>query len=165
VLSPLTLIASLPRAFILILFFYFKERMMSKIKIMVGILAVFMLGGFGCSSNTSSSSGFGSGSGYSINLTAAQTIVPLGGQTTLIAAVKDAQGNPVNDSSRGVTFSSTLGATITQPTTIVGGVSSTIYTAPAAGSGTVTAPATGVDQVTASYQGAVAYVSIFVVRQ
>ena len=140
---------------------------MSKIKIIISILAVFILGVVGCSSNSSSSSGFGSGSGYSINLTAAQTIVPLGGQTTLIAAVKDAQGTPVNDSSRGVTFSSTLGATIAQPTSIVGGISSTVYTAPASsssGTGTTTTPTTGVDQVTASYQGAVAYVSIFIFK-
>jgi hypothetical protein len=137
---------------------------MANLKLVTGILAVFILGVIGCSSNSSSSSGFGSGSGYSINLTAAQTVVPLGGQTTLIAAVKDAQGNPVNDSTRGVTFSSTLGATIAQPTSIVGGVSSTIYTAPSSSSSSSTTPTTGVDQVTASYQGAVAYVSIFVFK-
>jgi hypothetical protein len=142
--------------------------MMSDIKIIVGILAVFILGMVGCSSNSSSSSGFGSGSGYSINLTAAQSIVPLGGQTTLVAAVKDAQGNPVNDSSRGVSFSSTLGATITSQSSIVGGVCTTTYTAPAGSSSssttTTTTTTTGVDQVTASYQGALAYVSIFIFK-
>lgn len=117
----------------------------------------------GCSSNTSSSSGFGSGSGYSINLTAAQTILPQGGQTALIASVKDAQGNPVNDSARGVSFTSSLGGTIAAQTSITGGVCSTTYTAPAA-STTTTTTNTGVDQVTASYQGAVAYVSIYVFK-
>ena len=117
----------------------------------------------GCSSNSSSSSGFGSGSGYSINLTAAQTILPQGGQTTLIASVKDAQGNPVNDSTRGVSFTSSLGATITVPSaTITGGVCSATYAAPGAAATTTTA--TGVDQVTASYRGASALVSIFIFK-
>jgi hypothetical protein len=111
----------------------------------------------GCSSNTSSSSGFGSGSGYSINLTTTQSTLPQGGSTTLIASVKDAQGNPVNDSTRGVTFTSSLGETIAPQTSIIGGVCSTTYTA-----GSTTA--TGVDQVTASYQGASAFVSIFVFK-
>jgi hypothetical protein len=142
---------------------------MSKFKWVIGILAVSVLGFIGCSSNSSSSSGYGSGSGYSINLTTTQALLPQGGQTTLIAAVKDAQGIPVNDSSRGVTFSSTLGATITAQTSIVGGVCSTIYTAPGASSSstttTTTLPTMAVDQVTASYQGAVAYVSISVYKQ
>ena len=42
-------------------------------------------------------------------LTATQTILPQGGQTILIASVKDNQGNPVNDSTRGVTFTSSQG--------------------------------------------------------
>ncbi|MBI5605744.1 MAG: hypothetical protein HY879_20615 [Deltaproteobacteria bacterium] len=116
----------------------------------------------GCSSNSSSSSGFGSGSGYSVNLTATQTNIPAGGQTTLIASVKDAQGNPVNDSTSGaVTFTSSLGATFPINTGIIsGGVSTSTYTAPASGSATIP----GVDQVTASYRGAFAYVSIFVFK-
>ena len=114
----------------------------------------------GCSSNSSSSSGFGSGSGYSVNLTATQTNIPAGGQTTLIASVKDAQGNPVNDSLRGVSFTSSLGATITAVTSVTGGVSTTTYTALASTSTSIP----GVDQVTASYQGAFAYVSIFVFK-
>ena len=115
----------------------------------------------GCSSNSSSSSGFGSGSGYSINLTATQTNIPAGGQTTLIASVKDAQGNPVNDSLRGVSFTSTLGATfLNAVSSITGGVSSITYVAPASSNASVP----GVDQVTASYQGAFAYVSIFVFK-
>lgn len=133
----------------------------------------------GCSSNTSSSSGFASGSGFSINLTATQTVLPQGGSTTLIAAVKDAQGNPVNDSAtNAVTFTSSLGATITAQNSgnIIGGISSAIYGAPASSSSgsttgsttgstaTTTTTTTGVDQVTASYRGAVAFVSIFVFK-
>jgi hypothetical protein len=116
----------------------------------------------GCSSNSSSSSGFGSGSGYSINLTATQTVIPAAGQTTLIASVKDAQGNPVNDSARGVTFTNSLGTpgVANQPTSIIGGVCSAVYTAPATDAKSIP----GVDQITASYQGAVAYVSIFVFK-
>ena len=145
------------------------------IKIFLFGLLLCALSIFGCSSNTSSSSGFASGSGFSINLTATQTILRQGGHTTLIASVKDAQGNPVNDSARGVSFSSTLGATITVPSaTITGGVCSADYAAPGAAATTTTTTTTtattptttttttGVDQVTASYQGAVAYVSIFV---
>ncbi len=138
---------------------------MSAIKILLFGLLLCALCIAGCSSNTASSSGFGSGSGYSINLTATQTILRQGGQTQLIAAVKDAQGNPVNDASTGVTFSSTLGATITQPTSIIGGICQTIYTAPSGTSSsgsTTTTTATGVDQVTASYRGAFAFVSISV---
>ena len=122
----------------------------------------------GCSSNTSSSSGFGSGSGFSINLTASQTVLPQGGGTTLVAVVKDAQGNPVNDSTaNAVIYTSSLGATITQqgpgPGNIIGGVSSATYAAPAA-STTATTTNSGVDQVTASYRGAFAFVSIFVFK-
>jgi hypothetical protein len=136
--------------------FYKKFFWGSLILCLCGLLALA-----GCSSNSSSSSGFGSGSGYSINLTATQTVIPAAGQTTLIAAVKDAQGNPINDSTRGVSFTSSLGATITVPSaSIVGGVCSAVYTAPAA----TTATIPGVDQVTASYQGAVAFVSIFVFK-
>jgi hypothetical protein len=135
---------------------------MSHFKLVIGVLAVVLFGLAGCSSNTSSSSGYGSGSGYSINLTATQTVIPLGGQTTLIAAVKDSQGNPVNDSTNSVQFTSTLGGTFSSTTKIVGGVCSTIYTAPAGATSTTTITvSSGVDQVTASYQGAVAYVSIY----
>jgi hypothetical protein len=138
---------------------------MSNFKLVVGVLAVVIFGLAGCSSNTSSSSGYGSGSGYSINLTAAQTVIPQGGQTTLIAAVKDSQGNPINDSANSVLFTSTLGATFSSTTKIVGGVCSTVYTAPAASASTATTTvSSGVDQVTASYQGAVAYVSIYVYK-
>jgi hypothetical protein len=140
--------------------FYKKFFWGSLILCLCGLMALA-----GCSSNTSSSSGFGAWSGYSINLTAAQTMLPQGGQTTLIASVKDAQGNPVNDSTRGVSFTSTLGATIATVSSIVGGVSSTTYTAPAASTSTTTTSTnTGVDQVTASYQGAVAFVSIFIFK-
>jgi hypothetical protein len=137
---------------------------MSHFKWIIVVLAVVLFGLAGCSSNTSSSSGYGSGSGYSINLTATQTVIPLGGQTTLIAAVKDSQGNPVNDSTNSVQFTSTLGGAFSSTTKIVGGVCSTIYTAPsssASSTGTTTTISSGVDQVTASYQGAVAYVSIY----
>ena len=84
---------------------------MSYIKIFLFGLLLCALSMPGCSSNTSSSSGSGSGSGFSINLTATQTVLPQGGSTTLIAAIKDAQGNPVNDSATdAVTFTTSLGA-------------------------------------------------------
>jgi hypothetical protein len=126
---------------------------------------------WGCSSNTASSSGFGSGSGYSINLTTTQSTLPQGGSTTLIAAVRDAQGNPVNDSTNNaVSFTSSLGGTFTYPNTpnsttgnIVGGVCTAIYATPATTISTI-GSAGGVDQVTASYRGASAFVSIFVFR-
>jgi hypothetical protein len=76
--------------------------------------------------------------------------------------VKDAQGNPVNDSAKGVTFTSSLGATITPtntPNSINLGVCSATYLAPAVAT---TTAANKVDQITASYQGAVAWVSIYV---
>jgi hypothetical protein len=136
-----------------------KEQGMSYLKLFLIGLMLGVIGIVGCNSNTSSSSGFGTGSGYSINLTTTQSTLPQGGQTTLIAAVKDAQGNPVNDSAKGVTFTSSLAATILPTTSIIGGISSTIYTAPA---GTTTT--TGVDQVTASYQGASAFISIFIFK-
>lgn len=134
---------------------------MSYIKILIVGLILCALGMMaGCSSNSSSSSGFGSGSGYSINLTATQTNLPAGGQTTLIASVKDAQGNPVNDSLQGVSFTSSLGAGFGSVNSITGGVSTATYTAP----GSTSASIPGVDQVTASYQGAFAFVSIFVFK-
>jgi hypothetical protein len=134
---------------------------MTYTKIFICCLMLCVLGIAGCTSNTSTSSGYGSGGGYSINLTATNTIIPYGGQSTLIASVKDAQGNPVNDSTRGVTFTSTQGATIPQPASINLGVSSTTYTLPASG---LTQPNVVIDQVTASFQGAYAYVSIQVYK-
>lgn len=116
----------------------------------------------GCNSNSAVSSGFGSGSGFSINLTATQTNIPQGGQTTLIALVRDGQGIPVNDSTGGVVFTSSLGGTFVQiqPINILAGAASITYTAPTAAN-----PATpGVDQITASYRGASAFVSVFVFR-
>ena len=130
-------------------------------KILIGCLILCLLGIAGCTSNTSTSSGFGSGSGYTINLRATQTILPQGGQTILIASVKDNQGNPVNDSTRGLIFTSTQGATITAEEFINLGVCIATYTAPSSTS----IPSAVVDQVTASYQGAFAYVSIEVFKQ
>jgi hypothetical protein len=133
---------------------------MTYTKIILCCLMLCVLGIIGCNSNTSTSSGYGSGSGYTINLTATQTILPQGGQTTLIASVKDSQGNPVNDSTRGVTFTSTQGATITVVDDKINlGVCTATYTAP-----TSTGSLQVVDQVTASYQGAYGYVSIAVYR-
>ncbi len=138
---------------------------MTYTKIFLCCLMLFVLGIAGCSNtssvgggNSSSCSGWGSGGGYSINLCTTNSLLPPGGSTTLIASVKDAQGNPVNDSTKGVSFTSSLGATITvaSPTINLGNCTAT-YTAPAASTTT-----TGVDQVTASYQGAWAYVSIYV---
>ena len=84
---------------------------MTYTKIFLFCLMLCVLGIAGCTSNTSTNSGFGSGSGFTIDLRTTNSILPQGGQATLIASVKDAQGNPVNDSTRGVTFTSTQGAT------------------------------------------------------
>lgn len=134
---------------------------MTYTKIFICCLMLSVLGISGCTSNTSTSSGYGEGNGYKINITATQTILPQGGQATLIASVKDAQNNPVNDSTRGVTFTSSQGATITADSTINLGVCNAKYSAPAL----ATQPSTVIDQVTASYQGAYAYISIEVYKQ
>jgi hypothetical protein len=136
---------------------------MTNTKIFLFCLLMCVLGIAGCASNTSTNSGFGSGSGYTIDLRTTNSILPQGGQATLFASVKDAQGNPVNDSARGVTFSSTQGATFSTNNTITLGVCSVIYTAPGATS--TTQPTVVIDQVTASYQGAFAFVSIEVFKQ
>jgi hypothetical protein len=135
---------------------------MTYTRIFIYFLILCVLGIAGCSSNTSTNSGFGSGSGYSIDLRATQTILPQGGQTILIASVKDGQGNPVNDSTRGgVTFTSTQGGTFpTKDASINLGVCNATYLAPTSSTLNVV-----VDQVTASYQGAFAYVSIEVYKQ
>lgn len=127
-------------------------------KIFLFCLMLCVLGIAGCTSNTSTSSGFGSGSGYTIDLRTTSSILPQVGQATLIASVKDAQGNPVNDIARGVTFTSTQGAVIDAEGVINLGVCNAIYTAPEPTVSVV------VDQVTASYQGAFAYVSIEVYK-
>jgi hypothetical protein len=128
-------------------------------KIFICCLMLCVLGIAGCTSNTSTTSGFGGGSGYTINLRATQTILPQGGSTTLIASVKDNQGNPVNDSTRGVTFTSTQGGTFPTTETFINlGVCTATYTAPSPAATVV------VDQITASYQGAFAYVSIEVYK-
>ncbi|MBI4764506.1 MAG: hypothetical protein HY787_07870 [Deltaproteobacteria bacterium] len=134
---------------------------MTYTKIFIWCLIICFLGIAGCTSNTSTSSGFGSGSGYTIDLRATQTILPQGGQTILIASVKDNQGNPVNDSTRGLIFTSTQGATIDGEESINLGVCNATYTLPSSAS----LPSAVVDQVTASYQGAFAYVSIEVYKQ
>ena len=141
---------------------------MTYIKIFIFCLMLCVLGNIGCSDsssgigkNSSSCTDFGTGSGYKIKLCVTNSILPQGGQTTLIASVKDGQENPVNDSSRGVTFTSTQGATINADKTINLGVCSAIYTAPAA----ATQPSTVVDQIEASYQGAFAHISIQVYKQ
>jgi hypothetical protein len=137
-----------------------KERGMTYTKIFVCCLVLSVLGIAGCTSNTSTNSGFGGGSGYTIDLRATQTILPQGGQTIIIASVKDNQGNPVNDSTRGLTFTSTQGASITAEEFINLGICNATYTAP-----TSTTASVVVDQVTASYQGAFAFVSIQVFKQ
>jgi hypothetical protein len=137
---------------------------MTNTKIFLFCLLMCVLGIAGCASNTSTNSGFGSGSGYTIDLRTTNSILPQGGQATLFASVKDAQGNPVNDSARGVTFSSTQGATITKvEDKITLGVTTATYTAP--GTGSTTQPAAVIDQITASYQGAFAFFSIEVFKQ
>jgi hypothetical protein len=128
-------------------------------KMFICCLMLCVLGIAGCTSNTSTTSGFGAGSGYTISLRATQTILPQAGQTTLIASVKDNQGIPVNDSTRGVLFTSTQGATIaTVEDKINLGVCTATYTAPSPTATVV------VDQITASYQGAFAYISIEVYK-
>jgi hypothetical protein len=118
----------------------------------------------GCSSNTSSSSGYGSGSGYIMSITATNTTIPYGGSSTLIVSVKDPVGNPVNDTSIKVTFSSTQGGTFDPATApdLVGGLTTVIYKSPALS--TTTTQTSVVDQITASYRGAFAYVSIYVYK-
>jgi hypothetical protein len=139
---------------------------MNRIITLIGLLTLLTVSLLGCSSNTSSSSGFGSGSGYSLNFTTSNALVPEGGSVTLIVAGRDAQGNPVNDSVQGVTFSSTLGGTFA-PTSgncfLSSGVATTVFTAPG-GTTTTPAAAVGVTQITASYKGAFAYTSISVYK-
>jgi hypothetical protein len=133
---------------------------MTYLKIFIYCLMLCALGIAGCTSNTSTSSGFATGSGYNINLTITSTLLPRSGQTTLIATVRDAQGNPVNDDSRGVSFTSTQGATITLVDDKINlGVCTAVYTAPADPGALIV-----VDQITASYQGAYAYNSIEVYK-
>lgn len=140
---------------------------MNRITTLICLLIILSLILLGCNSNTSSSSGFGSGSGYSLNLTTSNTSIPEGGSATLIVAAKDAQGNPVNDSVPGVTFSSTLGGSFSpNPTSLSSGVATTIFT-PSSGTTPTPTPTTaalGVTQITASYKGAFAYMSIYVFK-
>jgi len=137
---------------------------MNRIITLICLLIILAAALLGCNSNTSSSSGFGSGSGYSLNLTTSNTSVPEDGSATLIVAARDAQGNPVNDSVQGVTFSSTLGGTFT-PTSpfLSSGVATAVFTA-SKGTTTTTTAAVGVTQITASYKGAFAYMSIYVFK-
>jgi hypothetical protein len=132
---------------------------MTYTKIFLCCLILCVLGIAGCS-NTSTSSGFGQGAGYSINLTITSTIIPQGGSTILIASVRDASNNPVNDSTRGVTFTSSQGGTITPETKINLGICNATYTIAAS----TTLPSVVTDQITASYQGAYAYGSIEVYK-
>ena len=137
---------------------------MNRIIILICLLIILTLFLLGCNSNTSSSSGFGSGSGYSLNLTTSNTSIPEGGSATLIVAAKDAQGNPVNDSVQGVTFSSTLAGSFSPVSPFLSsGVATAVFTA-AGGTTTTTTAAVGVTQITASYKGAFAYMSIYVFK-
>jgi hypothetical protein len=134
---------------------------MTYAKIFLCCLILCVLGITGCSSNTTSSSGYGQGTGYNISLRTTQALLPQGGSSILIATVKDNQGNPINDSSGGVLFTSTQGATIVKDVDSINlGVCNATYTAPS-----TTAANVVVDQVTASYQGAFAFVSIEVYKQ
>jgi predicted small secreted protein len=137
---------------------------MKRIITLISLLIISAASLLGCSSNTSSSSGFGSGSGYSLNLTVSNSSVPEGGSVTCIVAAKDAQGNPVNDSVQGITFSSTLGGTFSPVSPFLSsGVATAVYTAPGSSTTTTTA-AIGITQITASYKGAFAYQSIQVFK-
>ena len=138
---------------------------MNRITTLICLLIILTLFLLGCNSNTSSSSGFGSGSGYSLNLTTSNTSIPEGGSATLIVAARDAQGNPVNDSVQGVTFSSTLGGSFSPASPFLSsGVATTVFTASGGTTPTPAAAAVGVTQITASYKGAFAYMSIFVFK-
>jgi hypothetical protein len=138
---------------------------MNRITTLISLLIILSLFLLGCNSNTSSSSGFGSGSGFSLNLTTSNTSVPEGGSTTLIVAAKDAQGNPVNDSVQGVTFSATLGGSFSPASPFLSsGVATTVFTASGGTSPTPAAAQVGVNQITASYKGAFAFMSIFVFK-
>ena len=139
---------------------------MNRIITLIGLLIILAASLLGCNSNTSSSSGFGTGSGYSLNLTTSNTSIPEGGSATLIVAAKDAQGNPVNDSVQGVTFSATLGGSFSPVSPFLSsGVGTTVFTASGGTTPTPTpAAAVGVNQITASYKGAFAYMSIFVFK-
>ncbi len=139
---------------------------MDRIATLISLLIIITLFLLGCNSNTSSSSGFGTGSGYSLNLTTSNTSIPEGGSATLIIAARDAQGNPVNDSVQGVTFSSTLGGSFSPPSPFLSsGVATAVFTASGGTTPTPTpAAAVGVTQITASYKGAFAYMSIYVFR-
>ena len=137
---------------------------MNRIITLIGLLIILSASLLGCNSNTSSSSGFGSGSGYSLNITTSNSSVPEGGSATLIVAARDAQGNPVNDSVQGITFSSTLGGSFSPVSPFLSsGVATTVFTA---SGGTTTTPtaAVGVTQITAAYKGAFAYMSIYVFK-
>lgn len=136
---------------------------MNRIITLIGLLTLLTVALLGCTSNTSSSSGFGSGSGYSLNMTITNTTLPEGGSTTVIVAAKDAQGNPVNDSVQGISFSSTLGGSFSPASPFLSsGVATTVYTA--SGGTTTTAAAAGVSQIAASYKGAFAYQSVYVFK-
>ena len=138
---------------------------MNRITTLISLLIILSLFLLGCNSNTSSSSGFGSGSGFSLNLTTSNTSVPEGGSTTLIVAAKDAQGNPVNDSVQGVTFSATLGGSFSPASPFLSsGVATTVFTASGGTTPTPAAAQVGVNQITASYKGAFAFMSIFVFK-
>lgn len=130
-------------------------------------LSVSVLALVGCETTSSelgtgACSGYASGPGYKINVCVSKTILPQGGNAVVTAYVKDAQDNPVNDSSRGVTFASEWGGTFSTSNSINLGSCTVTYTAP--GSGSTTQPSSVVDRITASYQGAVAWVSVQVYK-
>jgi len=144
---------------------------MTYTKIFLCCLMLCVLGITGCNgngtlsgSNSSTCSDWGTGGGYSMKLCATNSILHPSGTTILNASVRDAQGNPVNDSSTSaVSFSSSLGATIgTTNNSINLGTCTTTYTAPAACTAGTSCNIPGVDQITTSYHGAYAYVSIYV---
>jgi hypothetical protein len=141
---------------------------MTQLKIFIyGCLFLSLLAICGCETTSSelgtgACSGYSSGPGYTINVCVSKTILPQGGSAVVTAYVKDAQGNPVNDSSRGVTFASEWGGTFSTNSSINLGTCSVTYTAPGAGS--TTQPSTIVDRITAGYQGAVAWVSVEVYK-
>lgn len=138
---------------------------MKRLAPLVGLLLMAALAMWGCSANTSSSSGYGSGSGYSLNITTTNSSVPESGSTTLIVTAKDGQGNPINDSVTGITFSSTLGGTFSPASPFLSsGVATAVYTAPGSGTATPTTAATGVTQISASYKGAFAYMSLYIFK-
>ncbi len=133
--------------------------------VILGIIGIWVIGMLGCSTTSSelgtgACSGYATGGGYKINICVSKVILPQGGSAVVMANVKDAQDNPVNYNTKGVTFASEWGGTFATASSINLGNCTTTYTAPSKEG----QPSTVVDRITASYQGAVAWISVEVYK-